>query len=73
MTLHKEVCWINDSPVLSSTSVAIGVKPRFLKSYNVPVVGVSYVEDVRLSGFGFVSILLPYSELLWIRWGSDVH
>ena len=44
--LHIKVRRVYDSPVLSASRIAEAVDPRLLEGYDVPVLGVSSIEDV---------------------------
>ena len=52
-------------PVLGTSRVSETVKPQLLKGYDVPVLGICGVEDVRLRRSRFTHVLLPNSKVMW--------
>jgi hypothetical protein len=63
VALHKKVCWVYNSPVLGTAGISVTVDPRFLQRNDIPVIGVSAIENIGVRCFGLMGILLPDSEL----------
>ena len=64
---------VDDSPVGRTACITEGIEPGFLDGYDVPVLWAGCFEDVLLCIFGFVSVLLPYTEFAREEGGSYNH
>ena len=73
LILIIEISRVYHSPVLPSHRVAEAINPRFLKGYNIPILGVCCVYDVGVGRFGPVYILLPNPKFLWELGEAYIH
>ena len=71
--LYIEVCGVDDSPILGASHVAEAVKPQLLQGYDVPILEINGVEDIRLCHFKLMDVLLPTSEVLREGWLMYIH